>query len=160
MPKSLPENITAFFSSMRLAVLLLIILAVVLVVGTFIPQAQDRQIYIQRYGEGTYSKLRPSGFHRPVPFMGVQGDGGHARPDLLAAAWQTPQGENQAHVQAGRRKRPGSPWGLKIHNDLPAPLHALKGRFQKRPVNEEWEMFVCCEGDNLGRGEYVDAPIF
>ena len=62
MPKPLTEKITALFSSMRLAVLLLIILAAVSVIGTFIPQAQDPQIYIQRYGEETYGRLKLFGF--------------------------------------------------------------------------------------------------
>jgi cytochrome c biogenesis protein len=46
------------FSSLRLAVLLLIVLAAVSIFGTFIPQDQQPQFYIQKYGVDVYHDLK------------------------------------------------------------------------------------------------------
>ena len=128
MPKSLPEKITAFFSSMRLAVLLLIILAAVSVVGTFIPQAQDPQIYIQRYGEGTYSKLRLLGFIDLYHSWGFRAIVAMLGLNLLVCSLKRLKGIIRRTFRPDAEKSPESIRGLKIHNDLPAPdkVHVLE----------------------------------
>jgi len=52
------DRLLGLFSSLRLAVVLLIALASVSVLGTFIPQEQMPQLYIQRYGENTFNYLK------------------------------------------------------------------------------------------------------
>ncbi len=56
------KGVSDFFSSLRLATLLFIFLAVGSILGTVIPQNQDPSIYIKEYGEEGYDWLRYLGF--------------------------------------------------------------------------------------------------
>ncbi|HEY3346177.1 MAG TPA: cytochrome c biogenesis protein ResB, partial [Nitrospirota bacterium] len=60
--KKLLEIFASLFSSLRLAVVLLIVLAVVSILGTVVPQAQDPLVYIQKYGQENYIRLKQFGF--------------------------------------------------------------------------------------------------
>lgn len=54
-------RIWKFFSSVKLAIWLLAIIAVLSLVGTFIPQNEDPAFYIQRFGSAGYNFLLQSG---------------------------------------------------------------------------------------------------
>lgn len=121
MPKPFTEKITAFFSSMRLAVFLLIILAAVSVIGTFIPQAQDPQIYIQRYGEDTYAKFRLLGFIDLYHSWGFRAIVAMLGLNLLVCSLKRLKGIIRRTFRPDVEKSPQFIRGLNIHNDLPAP---------------------------------------
>ncbi len=128
MPRPLPEKITSFFSSMRLAVFLLIILAAVSVIGTFIPQAQDPQIYIQRYGEDTYTKFRLLGFIDLYHSWGFRAIVLMLGLNLLVCSIKRLKNIIRRTFRPDVEKSPEFIRGLKIHNDLPAPdkVHVLE----------------------------------
>jgi len=128
MPKPLTEKITALFSSMRLAVFLLIILAAVSVIGTFIPQARDPQIYIQRYGEGTYTKLRLLGFIDLYHSWGFRAVVAMLGLNLLVCSLRRLKGIISRTFRPSVEKSPEFIRGLNIHNDLPDPdkVHVLE----------------------------------
>ena len=53
------ENpIWKFFSSVKLAVILFIILAVTSIIGTVLPQGESLQFYLERYGPGVFKLIR------------------------------------------------------------------------------------------------------
>ena len=54
-------NIWKFFSSIKLAIWLLAIIAVLSLVGTLIPQNQDPAFYIDRYGHSVYKAMLETG---------------------------------------------------------------------------------------------------
>lgn len=56
------EKVWKFFSSVKLAVVLLIILAIVSVIGTVIQQNEAPERYIQEYGQSTYQLFERLGF--------------------------------------------------------------------------------------------------
>ncbi len=62
-PKSLATGrITAFFASLKLTIFLLILLALVSIIGTVIPQNQMPAEYLKFYKESTYTTLKAIGF--------------------------------------------------------------------------------------------------
>ena len=128
MPRPHTEKITTFFSSMRLAVLLLIILATVSVIGTFIPQAQDPQIYIQRYGEATYAKFRLLGFIDLYHSWGFRAIVAMLGLNLLVCSLKRLKGIIRRTFRPDAEKSPEFIRGLNIHNDLPSPdkVHVLE----------------------------------
>jgi len=56
------KRIIKFFSSVKLAIILLICLAFTSIIGTVIAQKQNPVLYIQHYGQGLYSFFRFMGF--------------------------------------------------------------------------------------------------
>jgi len=58
---NIKDRLVGAFSSLRLAVVLLIIMATVSVVGTLVPQEQLPLFYIRRYGQDTYHYLKLMG---------------------------------------------------------------------------------------------------
>lgn len=52
------NHVVSFLTSIRLAIFLLIALAVTSIVGTIIPQGEPLQIYLERYGETTFRLIR------------------------------------------------------------------------------------------------------
>ncbi len=59
---SLVSGLTAFFSSLKLTIFLLITLALVSIIGTVIPQNMLREDYLKVYKESTYTTLKAVGF--------------------------------------------------------------------------------------------------
>lgn len=60
--RSSGSAITAFFSSLKLTIFLLITLALVSIIGTVIPQNMLREDYLKFYKESTYATLKAVGF--------------------------------------------------------------------------------------------------
>jgi cytochrome c biogenesis protein ResB len=64
------NGIWKFFTSLELAVVLVVILAAFMVVGALLPQGMDDEFYLKAWDEGTYHALRDVGlldiFHRPI----------------------------------------------------------------------------------------------
>ena len=59
---SLPGRLMAFFASLKLTIFLLILLALVSIIGTVIPQNQMSGEYLKFYKESTYATLKAVGF--------------------------------------------------------------------------------------------------
>jgi cytochrome c biogenesis protein len=51
------SQVTDFFASVKLALVILIVLAVTSVIGTVIPQGEPAMTYIRRYGQGTWKLI-------------------------------------------------------------------------------------------------------
>ncbi|HLB25743.1 MAG TPA: cytochrome c biogenesis protein ResB [Nitrospirota bacterium] len=124
MPKRIYDRLGRTFSSIGLAVVLLIILAAVSVIGTFIPQAQEPQVYLQRYGEETYRYLRllgiidlyhSWGFRLLTALLGV---------NLTVCSARRLTGLIRRMRGAPPEKTPEAIKALKVSNELPAPERA------------------------------------
>ena len=64
-----------FFSSVKLAIILLIILAAASILGTLIPQGRSMEEYAARYGQmsGLFTRLQLTGLYHSVWYMAVLG---------------------------------------------------------------------------------------
>lgn len=64
-----------FFTSIKLAIVLLIILAIISILGTFIPQGRSLEEYVARYGRlsGPFIRLELTGLYHSVWYLGLLG---------------------------------------------------------------------------------------
>jgi cytochrome c biogenesis protein len=64
-----------FFTSIKLAIMLLIILAIVSILGTFIPQGRNLEEYVARYGRlsGPFIRLELMGLYHSIWYLGLLG---------------------------------------------------------------------------------------
>ena len=121
MLTSAKDRLKGFFSSLRLAILLLIVLASVSVFGTLIPQEQMPQLYIQRYGEDGYRYLKLLGlidlyhswtFRFLVSLLAT---------NLVVCTLRRLKGIRRRTLHPTVEKTAEDIRGLKISNELPGP---------------------------------------
>jgi len=121
MLNRLIEKAVRLFSSLRLAVALLIVLALVSVFGTFIPQEQQTRTYIERYGEETYRLLKTAGmidlyhswgFRTLVVLLSV---------NLLVCSLRRLKGLYRRTFRPDMEKSAVSIGSMRVHNALPSP---------------------------------------
>lgn len=122
--KSLYDRLVKLFSSMKLAVVLLIVLAAVSVIGTLIPQEQDPLVYIHRYGPDNYGYLKAAGlidlYHSWVfrLLMGL------VTVNLLVCTLRRFKGIYRRTFAPDTEKTPESIATMRLNNELPSPENA------------------------------------
>jgi len=122
--KKISGWLTRLFSSLRLAVALLIILAAVSVVGTLIPQEQEALVYMQRYGEGTYRYLKLAGIIDLYHSWGFRILMGLLSANLLVCSVRRLKGVYSKTLRPAAEKSADSIRALRITNELPSPEKA------------------------------------
>ncbi len=125
------RSIIRFLSSLRLAIVLIILLAVASILGTLIPQGRSLEEYAARYGAaaGLMIKLQLTGLYHSLWYLallvllglnivGLHADppGRQAPPGLPSAARDgsqgpgRPQDQGPDQAERGRRPKSGPPW--------------------------------------------------
>lgn len=122
--KKFTDWITGLFSSLRLAVVLLIILAAVSVIGTLIPQERETAIYLERYGENTYRFLKVFGAIDLYHSWGFRVLMGLLSLNLLVCSVRRLKGIYRRTFTPVAEKSGESIKGLRISNELPSPENA------------------------------------
>lgn len=121
--KSTKNRLVELFSSLRLAIALLIVLALVSIFGTFIPQEQDPAVYAQRYGADYYSLFKNLGLIDLYHSWGFRLLMGLITLNLLVCTLRRFKGVYRRTVAPDTEKSAESIGLLKINNVLPAPSH-------------------------------------
>ena len=109
-----------FFSSLRLAVFLLIILAVVSVFGTFLPQGQEPAYYIGKYGLPVYKYLKLLGVIDLYHSWGFRAITIMLAVNLLVCSIGRFKRLMRRTLQPNAEKTGKEIKNLRIHNELPA----------------------------------------
>ncbi|MHB8173117.1 MAG: cytochrome c biogenesis protein ResB, partial [Nitrospirota bacterium] len=109
-----------FFLSLRLAVFLLIVLAVVSVFGTFIPQGQDPDFYIRKYGVPHYRYLKFLGVIDLYHSWGFRAITALLAVNLLVCSIGRFKRLMQRTLRPNAEKTGEAIKNLRIHNELPA----------------------------------------
>ncbi len=109
-----------FFSSLRLAVFLLIMLAVVSVFGTFLPQGQAPSFYIGKYGVHGYKYLKLLGVIDLYHSWGFRAIMSMLAVNLLVCSMGRLKRLMQRTLKPNAEKTGGDIKNLRIHNELPA----------------------------------------
>ncbi len=109
-----------FFSSLRLAVFLLIILAAVSVFGTFLPQGQEPSFYIGKYGVLDYKYLKLLGVIDLYHSWGFRAITAMLALNLLVCSMGRFKRLMQRTLRPNAEKTGSDIKNLRIHNELPA----------------------------------------
>jgi len=112
------------FSSLKLAVTLLILLALVSILGTLMPQEQDPSVYISRFGPGSYALLKNLGLIDLYHSWGFRLLMGLITLNLLVCTLRRLKGIYRRTVSPVTEKSAGEINLLKLHNELPSPENA------------------------------------
>jgi cytochrome c biogenesis protein len=118
---SIMERAAALFSSLRLAVVLLVVLASVSAVGTLIPQEQAPQLYLQRYGEDTYHYLKLSGLVDLYHSWGFRALMSLLTANLLVCTARRMKGVYRRTLHPVVEKSEEGIRALRVSNELPSP---------------------------------------
>ncbi|MGA2192094.1 MAG: cytochrome c biogenesis protein ResB [Nitrospirota bacterium] len=117
------ERALKLFSSIKLAVFLLIILAAVSVFGTFIPQAQEPLVYIRRYGEEHYRYLRFFGIIDLYHSWGFRTIAGLLAINLSVCSYRRFRWLYKSTIAPVTEKTGETIRRLRLSNELPAAGH-------------------------------------
>lgn len=123
-PREPWDRFVGLFSSLRLAVVLLIILAAVSVVGTLIPQERGTTLYLARYGQGVYRCLKLLGVIDLYHSWGFRVLTGLIAVNLFVCSARRVKGVYNRTLRPDA-ERPGEAIkGLKVNSELPSPEKA------------------------------------
>lgn len=119
--KKIYKRLVDFFSSLKLAILLLILLAAVSVLGTLVPQEQDPAMYVERYGPDTYGYLRAAGLIDLYHSWGFRLLMSLITVNLLVCTLRRFRGVLGRTCGPEAEKMPESIARMKLNNELPSP---------------------------------------
>lgn len=122
--RNFKDRFIRFFSSLKLAVILLIIMAAISVVGTFVPQGQEPPVYIQRYGQAAYERLKFFGIIDLYHSWGFRALITLLAANLLVCSVRRLKGRLRQTFSPVIERPEGSIREMKVHNELPAPEKA------------------------------------
>jgi len=122
------DRLTRTFSSLRLAVVLLIVMAVVSVFGTLTPQDQEPAVYIANYGNLGYSLLKFSGLIDLYHSIGFKILTSLLTLNISVCTYRRMKGVIRLTFSPRVEREPGAIRSLRINNTLPEPsqAHVLK----------------------------------
>ncbi len=118
------DRFIRFFSSLKLAVILLIIMAAISVVGTLVPQGQDPTVYVQRYGQAAYERLKFFGIIDLYHSWGFRALITLLAANLLVCSARRLRGRLRQAFSPVVERPDSSIREMKVHNELPAPEKA------------------------------------
>ncbi len=121
--KDIKDRFIDLFSSLKLAIALLIVLALVSIFGTFVPQEQDPAVYVERYGADYFSLLKNLGLIDLYHSWGFRLLMGLITVNLLVCTLRRFRGVYRRTVSPVTERSPESIVSLKINNVLPEPSH-------------------------------------
>jgi cytochrome c biogenesis protein len=122
--RNITDWIIGAFSSLKLAVTLLIMLALVSILGTLMPQERDPSVYIGRFGPDGYSWLKNLGLIDLYHSWGFRFLMGLVTLNLLVCTLRRLKGIYRRTLSPVTEKSAGEIGRLKLHTELPSPENA------------------------------------
>ncbi|MBI5696032.1 MAG: cytochrome c biogenesis protein ResB [Nitrospirae bacterium] len=122
--KSIYDRLASLFSSLKLAVVLIMVLAVVSIIGTVVPQEREAATYVLEYGEATYRYLKLFGLVDLYHSWGFRVLVWLLGANLLVCSLRRLKGIYRHSFHPVTRKDESQIRALKISNVLPSPEHA------------------------------------
>jgi len=122
--RDIADRLVRLLSSLRLAVVLLIIMAGVSVLGTFIPQDQEPALYVARYGESGFSILRNLGIIDLYHSTGFEFLISLLTLNIGVCTYRRMKGVIRRTRHPRVERGPDEIRTLRIHNTLPDPASA------------------------------------